>query len=156
MYVRGETLGLTIFSGEEGLAAQHLGKNASNGPNVNSLSVFLECQHDLRCTVPAGSNVFRHETGVVLLGSSRTSKTEVTYFQVAIGVKEKIGGLQVTMKNIGGVHGLKSAKGLVDEVLAMIVREVLSTDNSVHVRLHQLLYIEISNPQIQLDRNPQI
>jgi hypothetical protein len=44
------------------------------------------------------------------------------------------------VKYIGRVHCLEGTESLVDEVLAMIVREVLSADDSVHVRFHELLY----------------
>jgi len=130
---------VVVFSGEEGLAAQHFSQNAANGPNVNGLSVLLERQHDFRCAVPAGSDVFSHEAGVVFLGSSRASKTEVTDLQVAIGVKEKVGWLEITVEDVGGVHGLESTEGLVYKVLTVVVREVLGADDSVHVCLHQLL-----------------
>ncbi len=43
------------------------------------------------------------------------------------------------MKHVGRVHGLQCAKGLVDEVLAVIIGEILGTDNAVHVGLHELL-----------------
>jgi hypothetical protein len=43
------------------------------------------------------------------------------------------------MENVGGVHSLKSSEGLVDEVLAMVIGEVLSSNDAVHVCLHQFL-----------------
>lgn len=58
---------LTILSWEERLSAEHLSENAAHTPYVNGLSIFLERQHDLRCTVPARSHVFRHESRVVFL-----------------------------------------------------------------------------------------
>lgn len=43
------------------------------------------------------------------------------------------------MENVGGVHGFQGTQGLVDEVLAVVVGEVLCADDAVHVRLHELL-----------------
>jgi hypothetical protein len=45
------------------------------------------------------------------------------------------------MKDVCGVHGLEGAKGLVDEVLAMVVGEFLGADNAMHVSLHEFLEI---------------
>jgi hypothetical protein len=39
------------------------------------------------------------------------------------------------------MHGFERAKGLVNEILAVIVRKILSPNNSMHVRLHQFLTI---------------
>ena len=43
------------------------------------------------------------------------------------------------MQDVGAVHGFQSAQGLVDEVLAVVVGEVLGADYAVHVGLHELL-----------------
>lgn len=43
------------------------------------------------------------------------------------------------MEDVGRVHGFQCPEGLVDEVLAVVVGEVLGADDTVHVSLHQLL-----------------
>lgn len=43
------------------------------------------------------------------------------------------------MQDVGRVHGFQCPEGLVDEVLAVVVGEVLGADDTVHVSLHQLL-----------------
>ena len=43
------------------------------------------------------------------------------------------------MKNIGRMHSFQRTQSLVDEILAMVIREVLSADDSVHVGFHELL-----------------
>lgn len=43
------------------------------------------------------------------------------------------------MQNICGMHGFQSSQCLVDEILAVVVREFLGSDNSMHIRLHKLL-----------------
>ena len=37
------------------------------------------------------------------------------------------------------MHGFEGAKGLVDEVLTVIVRKILGADDAMHVRFHELL-----------------
>lgn len=37
------------------------------------------------------------------------------------------------------MHCLESSEGLIDEVLAVIVRQLLGSDDSVHICLHQFL-----------------
>lgn len=133
-------MGLTILARKERLAAEHLCQDAAHRPHVDSLSVLLERQHDLRRSVPTSCDVFGHETRVVLLRSSGTRQTKVAHLEIAISVEKQVGGLQVSVKHIGGVHGLQRPQGLVDEVLAVIVGEVLGTDDTVHVGLHQLLF----------------
>lgn len=43
------------------------------------------------------------------------------------------------MDHVGTVHGLESAKGLIREILTMVVRQLLGTDDSMQVGLHELL-----------------
>lgn len=130
---------LTVFAREQRLAAQHLGQNTAYTPHVDRLGILLERQHDLWRTVPARSHIFRHEARVVFLRSSGASQAEVADFQVAVRIEKEVGGLEVAVKNVGGMHGLQRAEGLVDEVLAVVVRKVLGSNDTVHVRLHELL-----------------
>lgn len=130
---------LTVFAGEQRLAAQHLGEDTAYTPYVDRLGVLLERQHDLWCTIPARSNIFRHEARVVFLRGGGTGQAEVADFQIAVRIEKEIGGFEVTVKNVGGMHGLQGAEGLVDEVLAVVVGEILGSNDTVHVRLHELL-----------------
>jgi len=54
-----------ILAWEKRLPTQHLGKNAANTPNINGLGILLKREHNLRCAVPARSNVLSHEARVV-------------------------------------------------------------------------------------------
>lgn len=129
----------TVLAGEQGLPAQHLGQYAANAPHVNSLGIFLEGQHDLRRTIPASRHVFRHEAGVVVSGRGRARQTEVTDLEVAVGIEKQVRRLQVTVKHVGRVHRLEGAQGLVDKVLAVVIGQILCSNDAVHVGLHQLL-----------------
>jgi len=130
---------LTVLAWEQWLGAKHLSQDASNGPDINSLGVLLEGQHDLWSAVPASGDVLGHETRVVLSRCGRACKTEVADLKIAVGVQEEVGWLEIAVENIGGVHGLQCAKGLVDEVLAVVIREILGANDAVHIRLHELL-----------------
>jgi len=88
---------LTIFSGEQRLAAEHLGQNAAYAPHINSFGVLLEGEHNLRRSIPSRSHVFRHEPRIVLCRSSRPGKAEIADFQVTIGIQKQVGRLQVTV-----------------------------------------------------------
>lgn len=52
------------------------------------------------------------------------------------------------MQDIRAVHGLECSEGLVDEVLAVVVGEVLGTDDSMHICLHQFLVCVSLSPHI--------
>lgn len=131
---------LTVFPRKQRLSAQHLGQYAAHTPYVNGFCVFLEGQHDFRRTVPASRHVFRHESRVVVGGRCRTSQTEVADFQITVGVQQQVRRFQVSVQHVGRVHRFERSQRLVDEVLAVVVREVLRPDNTMHVGFHQFLY----------------
>lgn len=66
-----------MLPGEKRPVAEHLGENASDGPDVNRLSVSLRVEHDLRSTVPASGDVLGQESSVVGLRISDTSQSKV-------------------------------------------------------------------------------
>jgi hypothetical protein len=43
------------------------------------------------------------------------------------------------MQDVRGVHSFQGAESLINEVLAVVVRKILCTNDTVHVGLHQLL-----------------
>ena len=133
---------LTVFPGKQGLSAQHLGQYAADTPYVNGFCVFLEGQHDFRRTVPASRHVFRHEARVVVGRRRRSGQTKVADFQITVGVEQEVRRFQVSVQDISRVHGFERTQRLVDEVLAVVVGEVLSTDNTMHVGFHQFLHNE--------------
>ncbi len=61
------------------------------------------------------------------------------------------------MENVCRVHSLESSECLVDEVLAVIIRQVLSANNTVHVSLHKFLCdvrkVTSDNPHITVDES---
>lgn len=137
----------TILSREQWLPVEHFSQDTSHAPNVNGLGILLEREHDFRSTVPSSGDVFGHEAGIVLGRSGRTCESKVADFEIAIGIQKKIRGLEVTMEDVCGVHGLQGTESLVNEVLAMVVRELLSSNDTVHIRLHEFLhYVSLYAP----------
>lgn len=92
-----------IFSGEERLALQHLGKNAPGAPDVNLNIVLLPSQHDFRGTVVSRRDVARH------LRVLDSGEAEIADLQVAVLIDENVAGLEVTVDNAGGMDILEPA-----------------------------------------------
>lgn len=68
-----------------------------------------------------------------------TGQSEIAHLQIAIGIEEQVAGLEISMDDIGGVNRLQGSQDLVGEILSMVVRELLRSNDSVQVRLHELL-----------------
>lgn len=130
---------MVVAARKQRSAGQHLGKNAPHRPHIDGRGVLLEREHDLRSPIPPGSYVLGHEAEIVLGQSHRAGEAKVTDLEVAVGVQEKITGLEVAMEHIGRMHGFQSPEGLVDEVLHVVVGEFLSADHSMQVGLHEFL-----------------
>ena len=130
-----------VATREEWAPGKKLGEDAADGPDVNRLGngdeasgrgnvtegapthlgVHLEGQHDLWGAVPAGSDVFRHNTNFLACGDAgldASSQPEVADLEVAVGIEEEVSRLQVTMNNIGTVDGLQGPESLINEILS--------------------------------------
>jgi hypothetical protein len=86
-----------ILSGEQRLALEHFGEDASRTPDVHLYIVLLPSEHDLRCAVVAGRNVTRH------LRVLYTSQSEIADLEITILVHQDVAGLQITVDDAGGV-----------------------------------------------------
>jgi hypothetical protein len=81
---------LTVLSGKEGFALEHLGENAPRAPNVDSNIVFLPREHDLGGPIISRRHVASH------LRILYSGKAKVTY----------LGCCAVSQRNVGwrGTH----------------------------------------------------
>ena len=61
------------------------------------------------------------------------------YLEVAGGVDEQVGGLEVTVQHVGRVDVLEASQDLVEEIADVVVAQPLSLQQLVQVRLHQSL-----------------
>lgn len=125
---------------KEWSSTEQLGENAADRPHVDSLGVALEAQHNFWCTVPPRSHVFRHVSSVLLgVNGETTRETEIANLELAVGVDEEVTGLQVAVKDIGGVDVLETAEDLVDERLEVCVGQRLArSDDGGKIALHEL------------------
>jgi hypothetical protein len=53
------------------------------------------------------------------------------HLEVTVGIEEQVGGLEISVKDVGCMEGFEATDGLVDEVLAVIVAEFLSSNHTV-------------------------
>ena len=63
----------------------------------------------------------------------------ITYFEIAVGIEQKIGRFEITVQNVGRMEGFEGSEGLIDEVLTVVVRQLLRAYHTMHVRLHEFL-----------------
>lgn len=92
-----------VLAGEQRLALQHLGENASRTPDVDLNVVLLPCEHDLGSAVISRRDVASH------LGVLNTGETEVANLQVAVLVDENVAGLQITVDYTSRVDVFQAA-----------------------------------------------
>lgn len=114
-----------VASLEDRLPSEQLRQDASNTPHIDSRAVVCKAQHDLGGAVPSGRDVLGHEAlvrGAFLLrrtagGRVSPRKSEVADLELAVGVDKEVSGLEIAVKDVGGVDVLQAAEGLVDEGL---------------------------------------
>jgi hypothetical protein len=99
----------------------------------------LKSEHNLWRPIPPRSDILGHKPGIILCRVCAPSESKVTDLEIAVCVEEEIGGFEIAVEDVGGVHCLESAEGLVDKVLAVVVGEVLGSDDAVHVCFHEFL-----------------
>lgn len=66
-------------------------------------------------------------------------KTSETNLEIAGGVEEEVGGLQVAVQHVGRVDVLEPSEDLVEEVADVVVAQVLGLQELVEVCLHEIL-----------------
>ena len=131
--------GGTIFAGEERSPTEHFRENTPNTPNINCLCILLKSEHNFRRPIPPRRHILGHKPGIILRGISTPCQSKVTDFEIAVGIEQQVGGFQVTVEDVGRMHCLEGAEGLVNEVLAVVVGEVLRANDTVHICFHELL-----------------
>lgn len=91
-----------VLAGEEGLALEHLGKDAAGAPDVHLDVVLLPREHDLGRAVVPGRHVARH------LGVLDAGEAKVADLEVAVLVDQDVARLQVTVDHACRVHVLET------------------------------------------------
>jgi hypothetical protein len=116
--------------------------------------IISKAEHDLRCTVPASSHVFCHESLIAgsFGGSSTRSvapgQAKIADLEFTISVDEQISGFQISVKNVSGMNILQTTEGLINEGLEMGIGEWLTRSNLHYPMSTNLL----DDPRKQYDR----
>ena len=90
-----------VVAGEERLAAVQLGQYAAHAPHVYLVVVLLAAAHHLGRAVPARHDVLGELVVGLFFGAA--GEAEVADLEVAVGVEEEVGRLQVAVDDVGGV-----------------------------------------------------
>jgi hypothetical protein len=91
-----------VLSLEQCLAAQQLRENAADTPHVDCASVVSSSKEELRGTIPSRDDVAGQHALCWVRGHA--SKSQVAYLEIAVGIHEKIVGLEVAMDHARTVH----------------------------------------------------
>jgi hypothetical protein len=124
-----------VLSGEQRLAAQQLGEDASDAPQVDRLAVAaVRIQDQLRRAVPSRHHQLRH-AGL----RRRARQPEIGDLEVARRVDQQVARLQVPVQHAARVDELDPLEDLVREVLDVQAgQRLLALDHLVQVGGHEL------------------
>ena len=88
--------------------------------NCTDFGVHLEGQHNFRGAVPACRHILGHQPDLLPRRHARLhtpGQTEVTNFEIAVGIQEKVSRFKVTVNNISAVDRFEGTECLVYEIL---------------------------------------
>lgn len=91
-----------VLAGEQGLALEHLGKDAASAPDIDLDVVFLPGEHDFGGSVVSRRDITSH------LRVLNSGKTEIANLEIAVLVDEDVAGLEITMDDTGRVDVLQT------------------------------------------------
>jgi len=92
-----------ILAGEERLALQHLGEDATSTPDVHLDIVFLPREHDLGRPVVSRRDISCH------LWVLDARQTKIADLEIAVFVYEDVAGFQVSMHDPGRMDILQTS-----------------------------------------------
>lgn len=121
-----------VLAWEEGLAFEHLGKDASCTPDVDGNVVLLPGEHDFGSTVVSCADVSSH------LRVLDTSETEIANLEIAILVDENVAWFQVTVDDTCRVDVLETTEDLIQEVLDELLFERSAGEKTVKIGTKEL------------------
>ena len=113
-------------------------EDAAGGPDVDADRVTGGSEQDLWSSVPAGGDVVGQHGGGASGVGDRPAETEVAHFDVAVGVEEDVGGLDVSVEELGRVKVLESLEQLPGDVLLVNISEDACSYHSMEVCLHMV------------------
>ena len=99
----------------------------------------LGIEHDLGRPVPPCGHVLCQHPRVVVAGVAHPGQPEVADLEVAVGVQEDVGGLQVPVEDVGRVNVFQSPENLIEEIANVVRGEFLRSEQLMEICLHQAL-----------------
>eukprot|EP00968_Pinguiococcus_pyrenoidosus_P005296 scaffold340_cov256-Pinguiococcus_pyrenoidosus.AAC.20 len=112
-------------------------RRREHDPHAVDQAYLVALAQELGSTIPPRAHVLGEVVIVLLVESARQPK--VADDQVAVGVHEDVGRLEVPMENAGGVDVLDAPQELIQEVLVVLVGErLLRTQHPMQIRLHEV------------------
>lgn len=98
-----------VGAGEDGLAAEQLGEDAADRPDVDGRAVVVAAEEKLRGPVPAGDDILGHQLALAVAGAGQA---EVADLELAVGVDQEVPGLQVSVEDVRRVQILERSEQL--------------------------------------------
>mmetsp|Transcript_96378 Transcript_96378/g.201361 ORF Transcript_96378/g.201361 Transcript_96378/m.201361 type:complete len:223 (-) Transcript_96378:524-1192(-) len=130
---------LRVVARKEGRSLQHLRENAPDRPNVNGRRVVHPRAQYLRCSIPAGAHILGHGTSLKVLVKIHSGQAEVADFEITVRIHQQVPRFQIAMDNLCRMNVLHPAKNLIEEKLAVVVRQCLRTfQDRRQVSFHEL------------------
>ena len=117
---------LFILGGQERLAADELGQDAADTPNIDGSRVLSPGKNDFGRTIPPRGNIvsqsciLSHESFDIC-----PCQSKVTNLQITVAVYQQIPWLQVAMNDATRVDVLETAQNLIQEELYMLIAQHL-------------------------------
>jgi hypothetical protein len=124
-------------SHKQWLLFDHLCKNATNRPDINTKRVLLLSQEDFRSSVPKGFDFMGQSTNRYTEGSS---KTKISKLDLSILINQEILRLQISMDNSLAVTMVKSIEDLI-KIWLSYIRRKRGTSYLNHVRSQVVLIL---------------
>jgi len=129
-------------TGEERFTHNQFTQDAAAAPHVHCFRVHCAPQQDLRCPLPARSNLVRENGSlvVVVFLRNRPCEPKVCQLQVTLRVQQQIGGFEVSVDEFTCVEVLECLQQLLNDVLLVDVFQDVSSDDCMQVSFHLVEY----------------
>ncbi len=123
---------------EDWLAGEHLGDDAADAPEVSLIGVGAGAEQHLRGAVPAGGHLVSEHAALNEARAQGAHQPEIADLELALGVDQQVGRLEVPVQQPGRVQVLHGLEQLVDQVPVVHQAQLVLLYRVVQVALHEL------------------